>query len=160
MPCPSLTSVIACVALAGESPGECGGGGPQSTSSCPLSLLCCLAHVGMPAGCETASSGYETHEESFLACSLLFTALTSPEASTLERFLPSPLTGLLVMPLQQVAHSQLPQLPGTVCACGSVRLCPSSAVGHWPCRAAGGACPWVVQARQGQGREFLAQGGT
>lgn len=146
MPCPSLASVIAHVALAGESPSECGGGGPQSTSFCPQPPLLPYS-CGMSAGCETAYSGYETHEESFLACSLLFTALTSSEASTQERFLPSSHTGFLVVPLQWVTHSQLTQLPGTVCACGSVKLCLSSAVGHWPCRAAGGACPWLFQDR-------------
>lgn len=121
-----------------------------------LILLCCLTHVGMSAGCETASSEHETHEESLPACSLLFTALTSSEASAQERFLPSPCTGLLVVPLQWLAHCQLTQLLS-----GAVWL--SQAVPQPSCGtlAAAGASPWVVQARweQGQGRELLAQGG-
>lgn len=108
-----------------------------------FSLLCCLTHAGMSAGCETASSGYETHEESSPACSLLFTALTSSEASAQERFLPSPVTGLLVVPLQWVTHSQVLCVRVALSGCAPAQL--------WDPGRAGvsGACPWLVWNRAG-----------
>lgn len=142
-----------------------------------FSLFWCLTHLGLSSAVyETASFRYKTHEESFPACSLLFTALTLSKADFQGEALISDLcTGLLVVHLQCVLLSQLTKVQGVVllgtcyvyiwltwltnslCCCTPARL-----LGHQPCSMISGACLPAVLARQGQGTgvECLAWGGT
>lgn len=127
-----------------------------------FSLSWCCTHLGLsPAVYETASFRYKAREESFPACSLLFTALTLSKADFQGEALISDLcTGLLVVHLQCVLLSQLTKVQG-VCAAWDM-LCLHLAHKQSVLLGQQCACLPAVLARQGQGTgvECLAWGGT